>query len=156
MDLSKMNLENKLEELVLRHLPGDQYFITEIVAKPAGAKTKISIFLDGDQGIDIDTCALVSRKVGNEIEELELMKHPYTLMISSPGLDRPLKLTRQYHRNLGKALKIRLEDQKSIEGLLSEVTDQFIVIEKQPDREGKSKEKIPFGKIETAHVLVTF
>ena len=151
-----MNLEKKLEELVLQHLPGEQYFITEIIAKPAGAKTKISIFLDGDEGIDIDTCAQVSRKVGFEIEELGLMKHPYTLMVSSPGLDRPLKLTRQYYRNLGKAVKIRLTGQNSIEGLLSKVTDEFVVIEKQPDKEGNAKEKIAFDKIETAHVLVTF
>ena len=95
MDKGKM-LEEKLKEIVGKHLPDDRYFLTEIVAKQAGPKTKVSIFLDGDQGIDIAVCAQVSRQVGKELEEMELMKHPYTLMVSSPGLDRPLKLPRQY------------------------------------------------------------
>ena len=86
-----MNLEKTLAGVVQQHLPDKKYFVTEIVAKSAGPKTKISIFLDGDDGIDIDTCATVSRQVGRELEEMELLNHPYTLMVSSPGLDRPLK-----------------------------------------------------------------
>ena len=83
-------LEQQLKEIVVRHLPDESYFLTEIVAKQAGPKTKISIFLDGDRGIDIYVCAQVSRQVGKDLEDMELMKHPYTLMVSSPGLDRTL------------------------------------------------------------------
>ena len=152
-----MILEEALEQLVNRHLPNERYFLTEIVAKPAGSKTKISIFLDGDQGIDIDACARVSRKVGNEIEELGLINHPYTLMVSSPGLDQPLKLPRQYHRNLGKTVKIKLTNQEKIEGKLREVMEDSVVIEIPGVKQAKPKEKnIPFAEIETTHVLVTF
>jgi ribosome maturation factor RimP len=150
-------LEQQLKEIVERRLPDESYFLTEIVAKQAGPKTKISIFLDGDRGIDIDVCAQVSRQVGKDLEDMELMKHPYTLMVSSPGLDRPLKLPRQYRRNLGKTVKIKLLDQQFIEGVLSEVKDNSVVVEnKNTKKKPSTEENIPFAEIETTHVLVTF
>jgi ribosome maturation factor RimP len=152
-----MDLEGRLNELVLCHLPDDRYYLTEINAKQAGANTKICIFLDGDEGIDIGVCAQVSREVAKDLETLDLMKHPYTLMVSSPGLDRPLKLPRQYHRNLGKKLRIRLKNQKQIEGKLRGVKKEFIVVDELPTKQGKNKEKeIAFTEIETTHVLVSF
>ncbi len=152
-----MNLEKTLVGVVQQHLPDKKYFVTEIVAKPAGPKTKISIFLDGDEGIDIDTCATVSRQVGRELEEMELLNHPYTLMVSSPGLDRPLKLPRQYHRNVGRRLKVKLNSQEQIEGKLSEVREDFIVLdESSGSQEEAKKQTIPFAEIETTHVLVSF
>lgn len=152
-----MNLEKTLIGVVQQHLPDKKYFVTEINAKPAGSKTKISIFLDGDDGIDIDTCAAVSRQVGRELEEMELLNHPYTLMVSSPGLDRPLKLPRQYYRNVGRRLKVKLSNQEQIEGKLSEVHEDFIVLDKPSgSKEAAKKQTIPFAEIETTHVLASF
>lgn len=143
--------------MVLRHLPDQRYFLTEVVAKQAGPRTKISVFLDGDQGIDIDVCARVSKQLSIELDELDLLDHPYTLMVSSPGVDRPLKLTRQYHRNLGKKVRIKLRSEEQKEGVLLEVTDKFIVIDESPAKQGETKkEKIPFTEIESTHVLVSF
>lgn len=151
-----MGLEEKLNELVLCHLPDDRYYLTDINAKEAGANTKICIFLDGDEGIDIGVCAKISREIAKDLEALDIMKHPYTLMVSSPGLDMPLKLPRQYHRNLGKKLRVRLKNKEQIEGKLMKVMDDFIVLD-EPTKPGKSKEeKIPFTEIETTHVLVSF
>lgn len=152
-----MDLKGKLEELVLRHLPDDRYFLTEISAKQAGANTKIAIFLDGDEGIAIDVCARISREVSKGLEALDIVEHSYTLMVSSPGLDKPLKLPRQYHRNLGKKLRIKLKNQEVLEGRLKEVKEESIVVNKLPAEQGKSKEeKIPFTEIVTTHVLVSF
>ena len=152
-----MDIEKKLEELVLRHLPDRRFFVTEIVARPAGSKTKISVFLDGDDGINIDTCAQVSKELGKELDEMDLLMHPYTLMVSSPGLDRPLKLPRQYHKNLGKEVKINLKNNELKRGTLTDVSHEFVIIEETLTQQGKTKqEKIPFSEIETTHVLVTF
>lgn len=151
-----MNLEGKLEELVLKHLPDPKYFLTEVRAKEAGSNTKISIFMDGDEGIDIDTCAQISRQVGKDLEDLGILNHAYTLMVSSPGLDRPLKLLRQYHRNIGRNLKIKLNNQQLMEGKLSEVQDDRIVLNVITQEQGTKKEKIAFAEIETTHVLVSF
>jgi len=152
-----MNLESKLAELVEKHLPDEKYYVTEIIAKPAGSKTKISIFLDGDDGITIDTCAEISRGVGKELEAMDIIGHPYTLMVSSPGLDQPLKLPRQYRKNLGRKLKIKLSNQEQIKGTLSEVQDDNIVIDAiSGSLKSKNKRSIPFAAIETTHVLVSF
>ncbi len=153
-----MDLEKRLEELVLRHLPDKQYFLTEVVARPAGSKTKISVFLDGDEGISIDTCAQVSREISKELDQLDLLKHPYTLMVSSPGLDRPLKLPRQYQRNIGKQVKINLKNDLLIKGTLKQANREFVIIEEIPDKpQGQTKEeKLLLSEIKTTHVLVTF
>ena len=152
-----MDIEGKLRELVLRHLPDEKYFLTEINAKSAGGNTRIAIFLDGDEGIDISVCAQVSREVGKDLEALGIMDHPYTLMVSSPGLDRALKLPRQYHRNKGKKIKVKLKSQKEVKGNLREVREDLIILDKIPiKREKSTEEKIPFSEIETTHVLVSF
>ncbi len=152
-----MNIEEELKKIVLKHLPDQQYFLTEIVARPAGSKTKISVFLDGDRGIDIDVCAQMSRKIGGELDDLDLLKHPYTLMVSSPGLDRPLKLLRQYRKNLGKEVKIRLKDDQLKQGTLKNINKNHVVIEETTGSTGTVIENsIPFGEIETTHVLVSF
>lgn len=151
-----MDLANKIREIVERHLPDPQYFVTDIEAKKGSGSTKITIYLDGDKGVDIGVCATLNKNVGRQLEEMGLLEGPYTLEVSSPGLDQPLKLPRQYHKNLGKNLRIALKEQQ-IEGLLQEVTADHIMIKQELKKGGDSQElKIPFSEIVKTHVLVSF
>ena len=100
-----------------------QYFLVDLKIKPTN---NIKLFLDGDQGITIEKCISINRA---------LYKH---LEVSSPGLDEPLKLHRQYLKNKGRLVEILLKDGRKIEGKLLEVNETDLVVE---ETKGKNKKK---------------
>ena len=103
---------------------------------------KIIILLDGDNGLGIDDCAAVSRHVGFHLEEENLIEHAYNLEVSSPGLDAPLNLERQFAKNLGRNVSIKFTDGKKMEGKLISSTPETLVIEHSVKEKGKKAQLI--------------
>jgi ribosome maturation factor RimP len=136
-----------------------EYFVVDIQIKQLKEKKKVTIFLDGDRGVSIEVCAKINRALGNYLEEHNFFDSPYTLEVSSPGVDNPLKLPRQYPQHIGRTLQIKDKNQTGYEGKLIEVSENHIVIE-QTQGKGKkattSQINIDFANIETAKVLVSF
>ena len=97
-------------------MPADWFAVAVSVSEKGTGR--VSVFVDSDEGLKIADCAAFSRKLGDRIEEEELFDNPYKLEVSSPGLDRPLLLVRQYKKNIGRDLKVRLNDGKEISGTL--------------------------------------
>ena len=149
-----MNLEDQITQLVEEFLPDPAYFITEVVVKPAGNKTKVSVFLDGDQGIDIGLCAAINRQLGKYLESEDLISTSYTLEVSSPGTDRPLKLLRQYKKNIGRKITVTLSEEV-IEGQLQEVHDEYIIVNQSKGKQQESRE-VQLADIVKTQVLVSF
>ncbi|MEL6671709.1 MAG: hypothetical protein AAFR61_05940 [Bacteroidota bacterium] len=106
-----------------------------------GKNNVLSIKVDTDEGISLDECVRLSRAVGHELEEEPLMDFPYRLELSSPGVGSPLLLHRQYVKNQGRFLKVRLEDSTELKGQLIEVDETFIVLGPLPQRGKKGKQK---------------
>ena len=140
--------------MVEEFLPDPMYFITEVVVKPAGNKTKISVFLDGDEGIDIGLCASINRQLGHQLELEDLMSNSYTLEVSSPGTDRPLKMLRQYQKNVGRMVKVTMSEEQ-LEGTLQEVHENYIVVNQLKGKQQISRE-IQLSDIVKTQVLVSF
>ena len=113
------------------------------------------ILLDGDQGINIDNCAKVSRAVGHAIEEEELMNDAYRLEVSSPGLDHPITLLRQYEKNVGRKVRVTLTDGNDHSGQLVSANHMEITIEKITKKE-KEKLTLLLKDIQKTEVLVSF
>jgi len=121
---------------------------------------KLIILVDGDNGIGIDDCVAISRHVGFHLEEENVIETAYTLEVSSPGLDTPLTLPRQYVKNIGRTLGIKMADGTKREGKLSSITEDAIVIEEQTKVKGKKAEQvesvIPINQITETKVLISF
>ncbi|GAL87593.1 transcription termination protein NusA [Sporocytophaga myxococcoides] len=156
-----MKIEEKILQIAEKNLSSDDLFIVDLVITGNSGRQKISITLDGDKGVDIDTCAYLSRKVGNEIEETNLIDSAYVLEVSSPGVDQPLKLKRQYYRNIGRRVSVTLLDESQINGLLKEVNEREIVLD--AEKKDKASKKIviescqiAFSDIKKTNVLVSF
>lgn len=113
-----------------------QYFLVDLKIKPTN---NIKLFLDGDQGITIEKCISINRALYKQLEESGLFPNDdFSLEVSSPGLDEPLKLYRQYLKNKGRLVEILLKDGRKIEGKLLEVNESDLVIE---ETKGKNKKK---------------
>ncbi|WKN32873.1 ribosome maturation factor RimP [Porifericola rhodea] len=163
-----MNIEVQIEQLVQQILEEQQdpsLFLVDVSVSSAKNSQKVIIHLDGDEGISIDTCALVSRKLGAIIEEQDLISGSFTLEVSSPGLDLPLKMHRQYTKNIGRRVKVLLQDNTTVKGELSKVEEGQIIVQEELKNKSKDKSKkqggtkeivIPFQDIKKTNVLASF
>jgi ribosome maturation factor RimP len=106
-------------------------FLVGLKTRPEKNRTIIQIFIDTDSGITIGECAELSRGLASILDERNLIDTPYELEVSSPGLDQPLALKRQYRRHVGRKFKVSYregEETKSIEGKLESVSDDAVVL----------------------------
>lgn len=84
------------------------YEIVDIEFQNGSKHDLLSIFIYKKDGIDLDDCTEMSRSLEKKLDNLEALKNPYYLEISSPGLDRPLKTKDDYRRNVGNEVDVKL------------------------------------------------
>ena len=153
-----MDLVEEIKRIALVNLTDKSQFIVDVVVSARKGPKKVMVLLDGDQGVTIDDCANLSRELSKALDELKELEESYMLEVSTPGLDQPLVLHRQYKKNIGRGLKVKLQDE-ILEGILTEVFDQKLILT-QYVGSGKKKEmktlEIPFSEIDKAFVLVSF
>jgi len=132
-------------------------FLVEVKVKPTN---NIRVFLDADEGISLAKCITYNRALYKLIEEKGLYKDgDFSLEVSSPGLDEPLKLKRQYKKNIGRNVEVILLDGTRVEGKLLSVADDEIVVE---ETRGKNRKKeviqhtIFFNNIKTTKIQIQF
>jgi ribosome maturation factor RimP len=87
----------------------------------------LRVFIDRAGGVGVDVCAEISRDLSAELDVADIIDHPYTLEVSSPGLDRPLKTARDFRRSLGKAARVKTRElvagQRNFSGRIAAVAD---------------------------------
>ncbi len=122
---------------------------------------KITVILDGDQGVTLQDCIDVSRAIEHNLDREE---HDFSLEVTSAGATSPLKMSRQYHKNIGRTLRVKTGE-TTFEAPLTQVLEDRIVLEweaREPKKIGKGKEtvikreEIPFSDIKEAMVIITF
>ena len=154
-----MSREEQIETVqkLLHPLLTDDVFLVDIKIKPIN---NIKIYLDADSGLAIEKCIKINRALYKAIEEGGYFPDgDYSLEVSSPGIDEPLKLYRQYVKNIGRNLEVQMNDGSKQEGKLIAVNEQEIIIE---FTEGKNKKAvvkqiaIAFPEIKQAIVLIKF
>ncbi|MDR6941700.1 ribosome assembly cofactor RimP [Mucilaginibacter pocheonensis] len=153
-----MNIEKRVKELVEEKIADKpNLFLVDVKMHSNG---KLIVLLDGDNGVGIDDCVQVSRHVGFHLEEENVIETAYNLEVSSPGIDYPLSSIRQYAKNVGRNLAIKMADGAKREGKLTAVTEDAIIIEEKIKEKGKKAETIesviPIDKITETKVLISF
>ncbi|MCW5203002.1 ribosome maturation factor RimP [Desulfobulbus sp. US1] len=89
---------------------------------------KLRLFIDRNEGVNVDDCASVSRQVATYLEVEDIIEHAYTLEVSSPGIERPLKRLEDFVRFSGKKIRVKLsepvDDQHVFCGILTGVDEE--------------------------------
>jgi ribosome maturation factor RimP len=147
-------LEQKVKELIESE---PEVFLVEIKIRPTN---NVKVFLDADGGMNIDKLIQYNRRLYRKIEEDGFFPGgDFSLEVSSPGLDEPLKLHRQYLKNTGRYIEVLKNDSAKIEGKLLKVGDTEITVEEEKGK-GKKKELIehviPFSNIKTTKIQIKF
>lgn len=122
---------------------------------------KITITLDGDSGVNLQDCIDVSRAIENNLDREE---QDYSLEVASAGVSTPLKLVRQFKKNVGRTLKLKTNTE-TLEAKLEQATDEGVVLSwtaREPKKIGKGKEtvehkrEILYSEIKEAIVIIIF
>ncbi len=142
-------LEAKLIEL--------DAFLVDIEYIPESSALFVAI--DTDPGVTVDQCADVARFLRDKLSESPIGEYIQHIQVSSPGLDRPFKVLRQYKKNVGREVRVELIDNTVVEGILLYADPDKIVVGIEPTK-SRSKEmeqtEIPFVKIKQTRLILRF
>ena len=147
-------IEEKVNSLLAGH---PSHFLVEVRIKPTN---NVKAFIDADEGVILSDLIDYNRKLYKQLEENALFPNgDFSLEVSSPGLDEPLKLFRQYKKNVGRFVEVNFKDSTKTEGKLIEATEDGIIIETETGK-GKKKEikqeSILFDQIKNTKIQVKF
>ncbi len=126
------------------------------------ADNKIYVEVDGDKGVSLKECIRISREIEHNLDREE---EDFSLEVTSPDVANPLKVKRQYIKNMNRILNVKLHDNKTVQGELKSVTDNEIKLEwkaREPKPIGKGKitvvknATIQFEEIQEAKVKIIF
>ncbi len=153
-----MEIEEEIIKMAEAVLTDSSHFIVTVSISSRKGPKKVLVVVDGDNGVGIDDCATISRALSSALEETDLIKDQYLLEVSTPGLDQPLKMTRQYIKNIGRKLKVN-HTGGIAEGTLVSVEPDKITLHEEKGA-GKKKEvithEIAFSEVSKSFVLVSF
>jgi ribosome maturation factor RimP len=157
--LYSMEFKNLVSSLVEESLTERKHLF--LIDLKVAENKKIVVILDGDNGVTLQDCIDVSRDIEHNLDREE---YDFALEVSSAGLSSPLKLIRQYKKNIGKELDVETQQEK-IRGVLQDANDEFITLiwtAREPKKVGKGKEtvekqkEINYSDIIEATIALTF
>lgn len=156
--MSKEQLIATIEGMVQRVIADDPaYFLVDVKVKPTN---QVKVYLDADTGVSIDRCVTYNRLLYKELDASGLFPPgDFSLEVSSPGLDEPLKLLRQYRKNIGRKVEVTPLEGVPVQGELRLVSDDAITLAVEQGK-GRKKEtvnkEIPLSGIKTVRVMIVF
>ena len=157
--IPNMDFKNRVKELLEQGLEEHpELFLIDFTISP---DYKISVVIDGDNGVTLQDCINVSRSIEHNLDREE---QDFSLEVASAGATSPLKFPRQYRKNIGRKLEVTTEEEK-VEGTLIDASETSVVLEwkaREPKKVGKGKETVvkkaefPYISIKKAVVVISF
>jgi ribosome maturation factor RimP len=133
--------------------------LVEIEFLKEGKNWYLRVYIDKENGVDIEDCGIVSEKLSEKLDELDPITHNYFLEVSSPGAERPLKKAKDFEKAIGKNVFVKtyepIDGEKGFEGKLLDYDGQTVKIEMKIKTRKKVIE-IPYEKVASARLAVIF
>lgn len=130
--MKKTDIIARTEELVMPIIEENRFELVDVEYVKEGGDWHLQIYADKEGGINIDDCVLISRALEKKLDEEDFIKDPYILEVSSPGLGRPLKKDKDFKRNIGKKVELKLfkavNKQKEFEGILQAFDEDTVTL----------------------------
>ena len=153
-----MDIVKLIGEAAESCIENEHIFLVDVNVKGHARHQKVLVFIHGDESFGIDECSAISHRLGDILEEKQWITENYTIEVSSPGVDKPLKFIRQYPKHVGRDMEIVMKDKARLTGKLAKVEEEYLFIVpvggKQKNKEKDAQVKLAFSDIEKAKVLV--
>lgn len=145
-------IEEQVEQIMPEILADTEYELVDVEYVKEGRDWYLRIFLDKDGGIDLDDCSVVSERLSERLDKVDLISSAYNLEVSSPGIDRILNKDKDYVREAGKVVDVTLyapiNENKNIVGELVSRDDKFLYL--------KEMEPLPREKVALVRLHIDF
>jgi len=146
-------VQNRLDDIVKNTVEGLGFELWGYEYRPHSESALLRIFIEKEQGINVDDCASVSRQIGAVLDVENIIPVAYILEVSSPGMDRVLFKSEQYQGYLGQTLKIRtrirLDDRRNFKGSLVSASESVVTI-----KVDNQEFEIPYESIDRARLVL--
>lgn len=146
-----MSIASQVEDIAKPIAEAKGAYLVGVVLSGDRGTTVVEIQVDTDQGISTNLCAEISREISRALDVTDVFRGRYHLVVSSPGLDRPLKMPRQYQKNVGRGLTLKIKSNgamQKVTGTLVETSDSGIVVRENDE----SMRTLLFSEIVEAYV----
>lgn len=131
--LQKMISENRVKQLVEEKIKDTDLFLVDV---KVGGGNRISVSIDHKERLNVGDCAEVSRYVEHNLDR---EKEDFEITVSSPGLDQPLKVLKQFYKNTGRNVRVITKEGVLVRGKLIGADEQGIKLEKFAEKKKKQK-----------------
>ena len=145
-------IESRIAEVLTERFQQDDLTDCFLVHVEQSKNNKIVVYVDSDDQLTIKKCQVISRYLENKIEESGWLPEKYTLDVSSPGTDNPLRLFRQYVKNIGRKAEILMNDDSTYRGLIEAASDGRVMV----NDEKTGPTELDFENIIETKILVSF
>jgi len=146
--------EIKTETLITPLIKENNFELVDVEYVKEGSASYLRVYIDKEDGITVEDCTLLSRAFNLILDANDYIDDTYIFEVSSPGLMRPLKKDKDFQRNLGKQVELRLfkslDKQKEFEGELKSFDKDNIIVMMEDEKE------ITFKRIDIALIRLAF
>ena len=130
------------------------FLLIDFLLRGTPQKRVIEVFIDGKENVSAKVCASVSREISSKLDEILNDNNDYKLVVSSPGIDKPLIYLDQYQKHIGRKLEVFVDDsgnKKKLIAKLIKIVNNDLFFESN-----NTEQKINFNKIKKAKVILSF
>lgn len=144
-----MTIEEKITEIAAPLCRDEGLYLMEVNIRGDAKNRLFEIIADNEKGITLGQCQRISRQIQDELDMDERFQQNYRLNVSSPGLERPLIYDWQFKKNIGKTLKLVLDDGEKISATLLDINEDELEV---ATGEGKAARNIKRSAVKKAKV----
>lgn len=119
-------IREKIKELLHPIADACGAFVVEVAVKNERGGKLIQAFVDTDKGITIGDCAAISRELARALDQTNLVQTSYRLEVSSPGIDKPVRMLRQFQKNVGRRFNVTYRGGEPLLGTLQNVDGETL------------------------------
>ncbi len=151
-----MALKDQISELITPALAQAGYFLEDVNLVTPGQHRIVTVIVDGESALNLDQVTVATKLISSLLDEATFMgETPFTLEVTSPGIDRPLTLARHYAKNVDRLLKVVKTDGDVVTGRISSSNESEVVLTVAEKKESKEV-LIKYSDIKRATVEIEF
>ena len=145
-------VRGRIEQVLVDPLGALGLDLEEVELTPAGRRRILRIAVDGDSGVTLDEVADATREISRVLDESDVMgEQPYTLEVTSRGVDRPLTLPRHWRRNTDRLVRVTMDGGESVTGRITATSEDAATL----DVDGQARE-VSYDQVSKALVQIEF
>ncbi len=125
-----MSNKEQVQAVITPAIESLGFYVEDITITSAGKRSMLTVIVDGDTHLSLDQVTVATKAISEIVENLPTLgNNPFTLEVTSPGLDRPLTKPRHWRKNQERLIKIVLNDGKEINGRIKDSTESAVTVD---------------------------